>query len=111
MLQTTDSGTKFCQHCGKEIMREAVVCPNCGCAVDGESRKNAGEKPEGVGLLNCTWVFALLMPIVGLILGIIGGCVYKTKPLRIASLIAIPVSILMIFVWDLFFAAIGYPFL
>ncbi len=25
---------KFCQKCGKEIMDEAVVCPNCGCAVE-----------------------------------------------------------------------------
>lgn len=23
---------KFCEKCGKEIMDEAVVCPNCGCA-------------------------------------------------------------------------------
>lgn len=22
---------KYCQHCGKEIMNEAVICPNCGC--------------------------------------------------------------------------------
>lgn len=25
---------KFCQKCGKEIMDEAVICPNCGCAVE-----------------------------------------------------------------------------
>lgn len=24
---------KYCTKCGKEIMDEAVVCPNCGCAV------------------------------------------------------------------------------
>lgn len=23
---------KYCEKCGKEIMDEAVVCPNCGCA-------------------------------------------------------------------------------
>ena len=23
---------KYCSKCGKEIMDEAVVCPNCGCA-------------------------------------------------------------------------------
>ena len=28
---------KFCQKCGKEIMDEAVVCPNCGCAVKKEA--------------------------------------------------------------------------
>ena len=26
---------KFCTHCGKELMDEAVVCTNCGCAVNG----------------------------------------------------------------------------
>ena len=23
---------KFCTHCGKEIMDEAVICPGCGCS-------------------------------------------------------------------------------
>lgn len=27
---------KFCQKCGKEIMDEAVICPNCGCATDAQ---------------------------------------------------------------------------
>ena len=24
---------KFCSKCGKEMVDEAIVCPNCGCAV------------------------------------------------------------------------------
>ena len=24
---------KFCSKCGKEVLDEAVVCPNCGCSV------------------------------------------------------------------------------
>lgn len=28
---------KYCSHCGKELMDEAVICPNCGYAVDGSS--------------------------------------------------------------------------
>lgn len=24
---------KFCSHCGKEIMDEAMICPHCGCSV------------------------------------------------------------------------------
>ena len=27
---------KFCSKCGKEIMDEAVVCPNCGCSAEKE---------------------------------------------------------------------------
>lgn len=26
---------KYCTHCGKEIMDDAVICPHCGCAVAG----------------------------------------------------------------------------
>ncbi len=25
---------KYCSHCGKELVDEAVVCPNCGCAAE-----------------------------------------------------------------------------
>ena len=25
---------KFCSHCGKEIMDEAVICVHCGCYVN-----------------------------------------------------------------------------
>lgn len=28
---------KYCQKCGKEILEEAVVCPNCGCAINKET--------------------------------------------------------------------------
>lgn len=28
---------KFCTHCGKEIMDEAVICPGCGCSTTAES--------------------------------------------------------------------------
>ncbi|MBQ2933385.1 MAG: zinc-ribbon domain-containing protein [Clostridia bacterium] len=28
---------KFCTHCGKELLDEAVICPGCGCAVSGKS--------------------------------------------------------------------------
>lgn len=26
---------KFCTHCGKELFDEAVICPGCGCTVNG----------------------------------------------------------------------------
>lgn len=25
---------KYCAKCGKEVMDEAVICPNCGCSVE-----------------------------------------------------------------------------
>lgn len=30
---------KFCSKCGNQLVDEAVVCPKCGCAVDGASIK------------------------------------------------------------------------
>ena len=38
---------KFCSHCGKELMDEAVICPGCGCPVQsdktGELSKESDE--------------------------------------------------------------------
>ncbi len=25
---------KFCKHCGKEVLDDAIICPNCGCSVE-----------------------------------------------------------------------------
>ena len=54
----------FCSKCGKEIMDEAVVCPNCGCAVaDIASRKQAEEDKVSVGLC----VLSAFIPLFGII--------------------------------------------
>ena len=29
---------KYCGKCGKEIMDEAVICPNCGCSTKDETK-------------------------------------------------------------------------
>lgn len=44
----------FCQHCGKEINDEAVICIHCGCAV-----KKQG-CPTGQGKEN-KWLISLLL--------------------------------------------------
>lgn len=31
---------KYCSKCGKEIMEDAVICPNCGCAQDNRALQN-----------------------------------------------------------------------
>ncbi len=57
---------KFCQKCGKEIMDEAVVCPNCGC-------KDYSSDTGSIG-----WaILGFLIPLVGLILYLIWT---DTKP-------------------------------
>ena len=57
---------KFCSKCGKEILDEAVVCPNCGCAVSGGAApayvNNAADEIN-IGLC----VLAALVPLFGII--------------------------------------------
>lgn len=96
---------KYCSKCGKEIMDEAVICVHCGCQVETIGAQNnaflqpqtitntKATQPESNTLLTCAIIFAFLMPIVGVILGIVGLVKYKSTQLRHASIGAIVVSI------------------
>ena len=57
---------KYCSHCGKELLDEAVVCPGCGCAVAKVS--NVLDRPS-TGLN----VLSFFIPLVGLILFIVNN--------------------------------------
>ena len=40
---------KFCKHCGKELVDEAVVCTGCGCSTDDTDATNkASGKASGL---------------------------------------------------------------
>lgn len=56
---------KFCQHCGKEILDEAVICPGCGCSVQATNSTQVAEVDESVsaGLV----ILAVLIPLFGII--------------------------------------------
>lgn len=41
---------KFCQKCGKEIADEAVICPGCGCAVEGAAKPQASGGNDGLAV-------------------------------------------------------------
>lgn len=56
---TQDGGKKFCVHCGKEIMAQAVICPHCGCAV--APAVEADIPSKGLNIVS------FLIPLVGLI--------------------------------------------
>lgn len=57
---------KFCTKCGKEIMDEAVVCPNCGCAVDTKKLETLYESEEDkISVGFC--VLSVLIPLFGII--------------------------------------------
>ena len=53
---------KFCTKCGHELVDEAVVCTNCGCAVVNEVKT---EKEDKVSIGLC--VLAVLIPLFGII--------------------------------------------
>ncbi|MGN1051035.1 MAG: zinc-ribbon domain-containing protein [Acutalibacteraceae bacterium] len=56
---------KFCQNCGKEVLDEAVICPNCGCSVQADNNTQSTEVDESVsaGLV----VLSVLIPLFGII--------------------------------------------
>ena len=55
---------KFCQKCGKELVDEAVVCINCGCAVGNiKVPKQVANDEISVGLC----ILAVLIPLFGFI--------------------------------------------
>ena len=59
---------KYCMHCGKEMIDEAVVCVNCGCSIApvraiGASAGDPTDKPS------TGWaVLGFFFPLIGLIL-------------------------------------------
>ena len=55
---------KFCSKCGKEIMDEAIVCPNCGCAaVNSSVPQQIANDQVNTGLC----VLSALVPLFGFI--------------------------------------------
>lgn len=48
---------KFCQKCGKEIMEEAIICPNCGCGIATDKKQ---EKGGNDGLAVASKIFLIL---------------------------------------------------
>lgn len=56
---------KYCSKCGKEILEEAVICPNCGCAVknNADIQEIQVEDKASVGLC----ILAACIPLFGFI--------------------------------------------
>lgn len=46
---------KYCKHCGTQLMDEAIVCTNCGCATESHPAKT-----ETSGLKIATKIFMIL---------------------------------------------------
>lgn len=96
---------KYCQKCGKELMDEAVICPGCGCSVETVKAKTAIEdakdtldiKPSMAAL---EIVIAVMLPIVGVVIGIIGlRKKNTTKRYKNTFLITLIVSVVAWIIW------------
>lgn len=64
---------KYCQQCGSQLVDQAVVCPNCGCAVQAPVSQQEDKPSTGLNTL------AFLFPLIGLIMYL---CFQKTTPVR-----------------------------
>lgn len=62
---------KYCTHCGKEIMDEAVICVGCGCAVTGQQGQSKYGVTEGNMLLNTLSQRLKTNGIIWLVIGIL----------------------------------------
>jgi hypothetical protein len=72
-ISTEGNEMKYCSQCGKELVDEAVVCPNCGCAVQAPVSQQEDKPSAGLNIL------AFLFPVIGLILFL---CFQNTTPVR-----------------------------
>ena len=113
----------ICRNCGNQISDQAAVCPHCGSAtgVAQQPYYGAPQQPyygaqqqpyygapqqpyygvqpeEKSTLATCAIVFAFLMPIVGLILGIVGLVKCQDPSNRNKCIAAIPLSIVVWFI-------------
>lgn len=72
---------KHCVHCGAEIRDDATMCPHCGCLVETAeapaASANDGNKYKALAILST--VFGVLGGFLGLVLGIIGFAIDKSK--------------------------------
>ena len=105
---------KFCGKCGKEMVDEAVVCPNCGCATQapnpgpmpgpmpGPAPLYAPPQPMApvsksyaslvLGIIGI--IFAWLFALVGHIVSIIGICLGVKELKRTGSPVGLVLSII-----------------
>lgn len=98
---------KYCTKCGKELIDEAVVCTNCGCATgDGAANTKIAHEADAP---NTGWaILSFFIPLVGLILYLI----YKdTTPLKAKSagkgaLIGFVTSIVVGIIWGVLAATV-----
>ena len=59
---------KYCTRCGRQILDDAVICPNCGC--EQETQRQRSNETNGMAIAG--FVCSFFFPLLGLIFGGIG---------------------------------------
>ena len=95
---------KYCSKCGKELFDEAVVCPGCGCPVPGTpvqaTQPAATQETEKNTMITVGMISAFLLPLLGVILGIVGMNKYQNPVLKQKSKSVLLLSLGM---WIIYF--------
>lgn len=61
---------KFCTHCGKQLMDEAVICPGCGCPTTNQFQTvqpTAAQYQNGDTVSGGLCVLSALIPLFGIV--------------------------------------------
>ena len=99
LLKTGGLNMKYCGKCGAQLHDDAVVCTQCGC----QTGEIVSQESSGLGI--AAIVFSVFGGWLGLILSIIGLCVYKTKKNKKNCKIALGICIAWVVIWVIIFIA------
>lgn len=108
-VKKSEGDFMYCQKCGREILDEAVVCPHCGCMVNGKRSPVATENAKVSGLCIVGFILSLfsffvslylVVPILALIFSIAGVASAskkgkKLKGLGVAGIVLSSISVLV----------------
>lgn len=95
----------YCRNCGAEIHDEAVVCVNCGVAVELPKKTNPNDKKSGGFAFLC-----FLIPILGLILYLVWKDEYplKAKSCAKGAIVGVVLGIIGSIIGGILGAVIGF---
>lgn len=88
---------KFCSACGKSVVETAVICPSCGSPISGREVSTSNVVPWSVGAMIGYGLLAFVLPLVGIIMGIIA---VTKEPRRIQGVVLLIIAILALPFWS-----------
>lgn len=85
----------FCRECGKKLSSRAFICPECGCAINANAISTNNVEDDKHGIAVAGVICSFLVPLLGLIFGIIALNANKGKSnsSKTMGLIAVIISI------------------